>query len=260
MEYRISSTMSPTMRFSDVVENYIRYRPGYPKEVISVLNKKIGLTPNRIIADIGSGTGKSAELFLQNKNIVFGVEPNDAMRQAAEVQFINLLNFRSIKGSAEETTLSANSMDIVVAGQAFHWFDAKKAKKEFKRILKSNGWIVLIWNERNNHSPFLSDYEKFLLNNSIDYTDVDHKNIDHHALRNFYGTMSFGCEELPYAQHFDLDGLKGRYLSCSYAYKENHPLFEIAMKDLQEVYEKFEDDGLVTMDYITKIYFGQLAT
>ena len=254
MENKIFSTQ----RFSDVVENYIKYRPGYPPELISILNKTIGLTPNKIIADIGSGTGKSSELFLQNKNIVFAVEPNDPMREAAEAQFHHLLNFRSIKGTAEATHLSSDSIDMIIAGQAFHWFDPRKARKEFKRVLKPSGWVVLIWNDRNDQIPFLQEYEKFLLENSIDYSEVNHRNVDKSLLTNFFGTDNMGYTELSYQQRFTFDGLKGRYLSCSYAYNEDHALFTDAINKLHDLYKKFEEDGEIKMDYTTKIYFAQL--
>lgn len=258
MQNKTVTMISSTERFSDVVENYIRYRPGYPKETIPLLNKRIGLTPNKIIADIGSGTGKSSELFLLNKNIVFGVEPNDAMRNASQTQFKSLQYFRSIRGTAEETNLPGRSVDIIFAGQAFHWFDLKKAKQEFRRILKPQGWVVLVWNERNDESPFLKEYENFLIHNSTDYADVNHKNVDEKLLKSFYSPMTMGIETLSYEQYLDFNGLKGRYLSCSYAYKEDHPLFDSAMIELQKLYNAFQEDGEVKMDYITKIYFGHV--
>ena len=151
--------MKVTERFSNRVENYVKYRPNYPKKIISFLEKEIGLSSSSIIADIGSGTGISSEMFLKNGNIVYGVEPNKEMREAAERLLAEHPNFKSINGTAEDTTLAANSIDILSAGQAFHWFDVIKTEIEFKRILKNGGWVVLVWNEREtNSSLFLKAY------------------------------------------------------------------------------------------------------
>src|SRR2546422_11068618 len=111
-----------TQRFSNRVKDYVLYRPGYPIELIDFLAKNCGLTSASIIADIGSGTGKSSELFLKNGNKVFAVEPNKGMRLAAEKLLGDYDNFISINGTAENTVLDASSIDMIVAGQAFHWF------------------------------------------------------------------------------------------------------------------------------------------
>ena len=113
-------------RFTSRVETYAKYRPGYPVEIIDLLKRECGLTPESIVADIGSGTGKSSEPFLAHGNVVFGVEPNAAMRDVAERLFRDQPRFRSIKGSAESTTLPDSSVDLITAGQAFHWFDPLK--------------------------------------------------------------------------------------------------------------------------------------
>lgn len=250
--------ISSTERFSNVVENYKKYRPGYPGEIISVLTEKINLTPDTIIADLGSGTGKSSIPFLLNNNVVYGVEPNDAMRAAAELEFKNVPNFVSIKGTAEDTGLAANSIAAILSGQAFHWFDHKAARKEFERILKPAGWVVLVWNDRDNQSSFSKAYESFLHEYSTDYAEVNHRNVDEIIIRDFFNPNSFQTEQLYNFQDFDLDGLKGRHLSTSYSFKKGHPNFESAMEKLEEIFEEFEEGGFVKMEYMTRIYFGHL--
>src|ERR1044071_9277855 len=96
----------PTQRFSNRVDNYVRYRPDYPKEVLQLFRDEMGLTADSIVADIGSGTGISARLFLENGNRVFGVEPNAPMREAAEEYLRSLPNFQSIDGTSTATTLA----------------------------------------------------------------------------------------------------------------------------------------------------------
>ncbi|HEX2269365.1 MAG TPA: class I SAM-dependent methyltransferase, partial [Pyrinomonadaceae bacterium] len=163
-------------RFTSRVENYARYRPGYPTEIVDLLKTACDLTPASVVADIGSGTGKLSEIFLANGNVVIGVEPNAAMREVAEKIFNDEPLFRSVDGSAEATTLADSSVDMVVAGQAFHWFDHERARVEFARILRPGGWVVLLWNDRRvGSTPFLAAYEQLLQTYGTDYRAVDHK-------------------------------------------------------------------------------------
>ena len=161
---------NPTQRFSDRVENYVRYRPSYPKEVLSILQEETEFTSASVIADVDSGTGISTKLFLENGNTVYGVEPNQKMRQAAEAFLQAYPHFRSIAGTAEATTLPDQLVDYVVAAQAFHWFNIPATRQEFARVLKPDGWVVLLWNSRRlNSTPFLQAYEALLQQYGTDY-------------------------------------------------------------------------------------------
>jgi SAM-dependent methyltransferase len=163
-------TQSPTARFSDRVENYVRYRPGYPPEVLDLLRAECGLQPSHIVADVASGTGVFTRLLLENGNSVFAVEPNTEMREAGVHELESYDRLVSVAGTAEETTLRSASVDFVTAAQAAHWFDLPRARAEFVRILRPGGWCVLIWNERRTATtPFLRDYEQLLLTYGTDY-------------------------------------------------------------------------------------------
>lgn len=118
-----------TTRFSNRVEQYVKYRPPYPKEIIPFLETTLSFTPSFIIADVGSGTGISSKLFLDYGNTVYAIEPNKEMRNKAEESLQQFDSFISIKATAEETTLADAGVDMIVAGQAFHWFDATKTKE-----------------------------------------------------------------------------------------------------------------------------------
>src|SRR3982075_2072620 len=137
-----------TSRFSDRVENYVRYRPGYPLDVIETLKSECGLTPADVVADIASGTGIWTRMLLDQGNAVFGVEPNPEMREAGEHLLAVFPNFTSVGGAAEATTLPDHSVDFVTAAQAAHWFRRDMARREFGRLLKRGGWLALPWNER----------------------------------------------------------------------------------------------------------------
>jgi len=252
--------MDPKKRFSSRVENYIKYRPKYPYEVITFLKKKKILTRNSVIADIGSGTGILSEMFLKEGNRVYGIEPNRDMRSAAEMLLRKYSQFISIDGSAETTTLEPNIIDIITAGQAFHWFDLEKTKIEFLRVLKPNGWVFLIWNRRKKlNNKFLEEYEFLLLKYGTDYKVIEKKKLDYDK---FFGEnkskINYKKELFYNVQILDFEGLKGRLLSTSYIPLDNHPDYEKMMLELNNLFKKYEINGFIQFEYDTEVFYGQL--
>ncbi len=247
----------PTQRFSDRVEDYIRYRPDYPPAIIALLEQQCGLTPDAIVADIGSGTGKLAELFLRYGNPVFGVEPNQAMRETAESLLRQYPHFTSLDGRSEAIPLADASVDFIIAGQAYHWFDPAPTREEFTRILRPGGWVVLAWNERDTSAPFLADYEQMLASLLPDYATVTHKRLDEDQLQALLGLKSFQKVTFSHKQTFDFDGLKGRTLSSSYSPQPSQPLHDELITALAELFERHQQDGVLDFDYVTNVYFGQ---
>lgn len=251
-------TLDPTQRFSDRVDNYIRFRPRYPDSLLSLLARELNLVSENVIADIGCGPGISSEPFLKSGNKVYGVEPNDAMREAAQRLLADFPKFRACKGTAEATTLPDQWVDLITAMQAFHWFDREKAKLEFRRILKQTGHVILIWNTRKKGaSPFLDAYENLLQQFSTDYSAVRHDNIDENALRTFLGP-TFTHHRLDNQQIFDYAGLEGRLLSSSYAPAESHPNHAPMLRELKRIFDRFAQSGTVPFDYDTDVYWGTL--
>ena len=251
--------LAPTQRFSSRVDNYVRYRPSYPVAVTDLLCRECGLNSNAVVADIGSGTGKLTELLLRCAGHVFGVEPNQEMREAGERLLKSQPHLTSVAATAEATTLPNQSVDIVVAGQAFHWFDRERCCVEFQRILKPNGWVALIWNDRRTDTtPFLSAYEALLREFATDYEQVNHRNIDAAVIQQFFRT-EVKSKSIPYAQQFDFEGLQGRLLSSSYAPEPGQPGHEAMLTRLREIFTAHQRNGQVTFDYDTLVYYGKLA-
>jgi SAM-dependent methyltransferase len=247
-----------TSRFSDRVENYVRYRPGYPSDVLRVLETDCALVRNHVIADIASGTGIWTRMLLENGNKVFGIEPNAEMRQAGERFLVGFPQFAGIAGTAEVTTLPDHSVDFVTAAQAAHWFDRERARREFLRILKPGGWLVLLWNERLTHSTaFLRDYEQLLLTFGTDYENVRQERTTD-AVNEFFDPAPFQERVFPMRQEFDYAGLEGRLLSSSYAPGPGHPNHASMLRELQRVFDVHNSAGRVAFDYKTRVYFGQL--
>src|SRR5579863_420044 len=245
-------------RFSDRVENYVRYRPGYPREAMCALRDECGLSSSHVIADIASGTGIWTRALLENGNPVFGVEPNAEMRAAGEGQLAEFPKFTSVAGTAEATTLPDASVGFVTAAQAAHWFDRAGSRREFARILKPGGWLVLLWNERlTDSTPFLREYEQLLLTYGTDYTDVRHENTTE-LLDEFFDPAPFQERGFDMRQEFDYVGLEGRLLSSSYAPGVEHPKYGAMLRDLRMLFDKHAIAGSVGVDYITRVYFGRL--
>jgi SAM-dependent methyltransferase len=249
----------PTRRFSDRVADYVSTRPGYPSGVLDLLRAEAGLTPDTVVADVGSGTGLSAEPFLRNGNVVYGVEPNPDMRAAAEAFLATVPTFHSVAGSAEATTLPPTSVDLVVAGQAFHWFDAPKARTEFRRILRPGGFVALVWNTRQlDTTPFLRGYENLLRRFGTDYQEVVHTNVSPDALRAFFGG-DYRSVVLPNEQAFDREGVRGRLRSSSYTPPAGHPSHEPMLRELDRLFDEYNEGGIVRFLYDTEVHVGRIT-
>lgn len=244
-------------RFSSRVDSYARFRPSYPKQIIETLERECGFSSDSIVADIASGTGIFTKLLLEHGNRVFGVEPNPEMRRAGEEFLAAYPNFASVTGTAEDTTLALHSVDFVTAAQAGHWFDRKKSRREFARILKPGGWVVLIWNERKTDStPFLRDYEDLLLRYGTDYNEVRH---EHTVVGEFFDPRPYEERIFALQQVFDYAGVEGRLMSSSYAPGPEHPSHVPMLRELRRIFERHQHNGKAAIEYSTRMFYGRLA-
>lgn len=250
------SEKDPTKRFSDRVENYVKYRPSYPEKIVEELLAKGVITPNSVIADIGSGTGKFSELLVKKGVQVYGIEPNDEMRKAGEEFLSNYSIFQSISGTAEATNLPDNSIDVITAAQAFHWFKIEETQKEFTRILKPNGYIVLIWNDRDSDDAFQKEYDKLIVEHCPEYRINDHRNISYNDLEFFYKTDKITKFECEYTQLFDFESLRGRLESSSYTPTSDHENYHSMITKLKEIYNKYQENGQLKFAYKTVMTYG----
>jgi ubiquinone/menaquinone biosynthesis C-methylase UbiE len=248
-----------TSRFSDRVENYVRYRPGYPPEVIEMMQVELHLGPSQVIADIASGTGIWTRSLLENGNRVFATEPNAEMRQAGERFLAGFSNFTSVAGTAEATTLEDRSVDFVTSAQAAHWFDAKRARQEFVRILKPRGWLVLLWNERRTDaSAFLREYEQLLCAYGTDYQDVRHEKTTS-SVTQFFDPAPYQQRAFAMRQEFEYAGLEGRLLSSSYAPGPRDAGHAEMLGELRRIFDARQSGGKVAVEYDTRVFFGRIA-
>ncbi|HWD88090.1 MAG TPA: class I SAM-dependent methyltransferase [Mucilaginibacter sp.] len=249
-----------TKRFTDRVANYVKYRPGYPQEVIDYLEKACHLTPGSVIADVGAGTGIFTKLLLEKRYEVYAIEPNDAMREEADRQLAYFPGYHSMIGTADKTGLSARSVDLIVSAQAFHWFNTAEAKAEFQRILKHGGKAALIWNNRDVEADEFSTAYDVLLKtlSSGEYERVNHQNLNKEDFERFYKDGQYTLTKFPNQQVFDFEQMAGRAFSSSYVPAEDTDAGRAFKEELRVVFDAHQQQGMVVFKYDTEVYLGEL--
>jgi SAM-dependent methyltransferase len=253
--------LKPLERFTNRVDDYVRYRPSYPESVVRLLRETAGLGPQTPVADVGSGTGIFARLLLDAGARVFAVEPNDAMRGAAESWLGGLGGFTSMKGSAESTGLPDQSVDLVTCAQAFHWFDPARTRREFMRILRPGGWCALVWNTPvSRGGGFGEGYEEVKARFGTDYRRVRQENLGVIGrLDGFYGNREWGRHINANNQDLDFDGLSGRLLSSSFVPARGHPDHAPMLEALRALFDRFQSGGKIRMEYETEMFLGRFS-
>lgn len=250
--------MDPTQRFSDRVSHYVKYRPSYPEALVTWLMTPTLGAPRPWVADVGSGTGILTRLLLPHSAGVWAVEPNEAMRQSCERWLGDQPGFVSVSGTAEATTLADASVDLVTAAQAFHWFDQPRARREFQRILRPQGRVALIWNDRLVDTSFLVDYEAGLQRYATDYREVNHQNLSSEDLRRFFGGP-VEVKVFPNSQEWDFEGVMGRLDSSSYAPQRGTDAHHRLEGWLAESFARNARGGVVSFRYQTRVFLGPLG-
>jgi len=249
----------PTKRFSDRVDNYVKYRPTYPPEVLDYLKSECNLTEDSVIADVGAGTGIFTKLLLDQGYEVFAVEPNEQMLQSAKEQLSGYENFNAVNAGAECTELPNESVDMIVCAQSFHWFSNDNTRVEFSHILKPGGKAALIWNNRSvDTDKFSVEYDALLKNDSVDYNKVNHQNIKDLNFKVFFKDGNYTIKKFPNVQVFDEKGLIGRAFSSSYVPPQGTEAGEQFLGLLKELFAKCNVDGKVSFHYQTEIYLGEV--
>jgi len=247
-------------RFSNRVADYVRFRPGYPPELVSALLAQLAPSNVPVAADIGSGTGIFTRLLLDRGFRVFAVEPNRNMRHAAEAHLASYRDFVSIDGGAEDTGLADASVDLVTAAQAFHWFSNEESRAEFRRILKPGGKLALIWNRRNLSQPFQQGYETLLREFAPEYDKVNHMNLSDDDLAEFFVAGGMTVFHFENNQRLDFDTLIGRLKSTSYCPAEDSGEYARLYQELGQLFAGSAVEGVIEFAYDTQLYCGPVAS
>ncbi|MFX1512861.1 MAG: class I SAM-dependent methyltransferase [Promethearchaeota archaeon] len=252
--------MDPKETFSSKAEIYNKYRWRHPEEIIVLLTSEINLqsSPTFRIADIGSGTGILSELFLKNHNTVIGVEPNKEMREVAERVLKKYPHFVSVNGTAEATSIR-ETVDAITAGMSFNYFDLDKAREEFLRILKPNGYVIIIWTPGKSSSTPLGISIQQLLDeyrvekNSIIEGDWDVE------LAKFYGPNRFDKRMIKKEQYVSHEVFQGRFVSISGMPNPGDSKYSEMAKKIDHLFSRYQVDGYIRSEIITEVYYGRLS-
>jgi SAM-dependent methyltransferase len=240
-----------TQRFSARACNYKRFRPGYPAALVDFLRENCPLEPNARIADVGSGTGLLSRVFLDAGFDVIGIEPNREMREAGEAG--------ALDATAEATTLPESSIDLIVAGQAFHWFDPARTRVEWLRILRPPGPVALIWNERFDGTPFMREMGAMIDRYAAERDrDGAIREAGKGRIAGFFAPQPYSVEEFPNRQTFHYEALLGRIVSSSYLPNEGDPDYPALASEVREIFERWQQEGSVEFEYRTRVYWGRL--
>jgi len=248
--------MDNTKKFSGLAEDYTQGRPAYAQNFIKLLREEFGLDKNCTVADIGSGTGKLSKQILELGSIVYCVEPNDDMRAVARRELRTYNNFKSVCGEASDTTLNSCSVDFVTAAQSFHWFDTEKFKAECKRILKPDGMVILVWNTRDMSSQFnVKSYEIYKKYCPMFKGYHNGMKDDNKRITDFFDNK---CQRVSFENPicFTKEKFILRSLSASYSIQNGNENFESYIKELEDLFDEYCENGIVTMKNNTVAYIG----
>lgn len=249
------SSSNPIGRFSGLAQTYARHRPTYPEAALALIDRTAGLLPGDLVIDVGCGTGISSRLMAARGYRVIGVEPNADMRaQAEEAGGVGDIEYRA--GTAEETHLPDGCAALVLAAQAFHWFDAPRALAEFHRVLRPGGFVALVWNERDERDPFTHEYGE-LIRAIPGATALEGSRMG--AGKVLFQTPLFEgvtSQEFTHEQVLDEEGLLGRAHSASYVPSAG-PQAEALDQGLRALFSRSQKDGAVRMRYVTSVTLGR---
>ncbi|MFF2447004.1 class I SAM-dependent methyltransferase [Neobacillus sp. NPDC058068] len=251
--------MKSTEKFTDKAEVYAKHRPGYTHEYIEYLLTATSLNEGNVVADIGSGTGILSGQLLESGLTVFGVEPNDDMRRKAELALKQNGRFISVNAAAEHTTLDDQSVDLVTAAQAFHWFDKEKFKQECQRILKPNAKVALVWNSRDGSSVLNKESAEICQRycpNFKGFSGGIEETED--VFKQFYKDGKYDFRRFRNDLEFDFAGFLGRYLSASYAPKKTDKEYEPFVSAFTDLFKKYSNNGKIIIPNVIRSYLGEV--
>jgi SAM-dependent methyltransferase len=246
------SDLNPTRRFTSCAEAYRHFRPTYPPDVLDVLGE--GLTSQLIVADLGAGTGISSRLLASRGWSVFAVEPNAAMRAAADPY----PGVTALEGTGEATGLRAGSVDLVTCFHSFHWLDAHGALLEFARILRPRGRVGLVWNHRDRDDPFGRELSELIREKTSNHPAQDLRGMEMSLRRSEY-FCGYRSNVFRHTQELDLNGLLGWMQSVSYL-----PIGEQRAQLLEELvhlHGRWADpNGCVRIPYACVVHLADAST
>lgn len=255
-----------TQRFGSRVAAYARARPSYPEALLDELQRRGLLAPERLVLELGAGTGILTRLLLARGARVHALEPNAAMRAELEralapapagARAASRLGALAIgPGTAEASGMPAACAGLVIGAQAFHWFDPRASALEIRRVLAPGGWVAAVWNERDEQSAFDPAYEALVRRHELDYGEVSDPERKLAPLRALYGELE-PPQLFRHVQRLDREGLAERLLSCSYLPGRGDPRSAPMLAEASALFDAHARAGAVELAYACELYLGQ---
>jgi ubiquinone/menaquinone biosynthesis C-methylase UbiE len=241
------------------VEAYLAYRPRFPRGIITFLREHGGLPEGAVVADVGAGTGMLAEIFLDAGHRVIAVEPNGGMLEACRALAAQQPALRVVQGSAEATTLPDASVDLIAVGRAMHWFDWPRAHREFARVLRPDGWVLVASNGHSDSGgPISTRLSEILRKSRTDSAEADTTRDFEKRLRGFLDTSSWQRRTLHHAMTVDFATLLGYAESLSAIPRPSERGHDGMVAELTMVFEEYQRDGLLVTPLTCNLHLGRL--
>ncbi len=248
-------------KFDGMANIYEKYRPSYPASLITYLYETVGFTEHSTIADIGAGTGKFSKLLLEQGSTVACVEFNKDMLAKLSKEVAPYAKAQIVNATAEHTSLPEKSIDFVTAAQAFHWFDSTQFATECNRILKPNGKVVLVWNVRDLNSKLVQTQESIFKTYCPNFKGFSggFDKVDTTLVKHFFkdGICQYEVFDNPFVYH-GKEAFVGRSLSSSYAPKPQEAAYAPFVKELEELFDTYQINDIVTMPNEAVVYWGNV--
>ncbi len=236
-----------TSPFEGRAQAYATYRSPYPGDAIACVVARAGLSGDEVVADLGSGTGLLSGALIEHVRRLHAVEPADDMRSAAEAELGNHPAFHSVAGTAEATTLAAGSVDVVTSGNAFHYFDPDRARREVDRILRSGGRVVLLFHDwPRSLQGFTRDYQELLDRVTPPELRSTHSDREFaERLGRFLDGRQPLRDEGEHVESLSWQHLAGRFASTSIAPAESDAAHDTTYAELRRRFDAHEKDGAI---------------
>ncbi|HEX6495873.1 MAG TPA: methyltransferase domain-containing protein [Acidobacteriaceae bacterium] len=250
---------SHTERFSGRVQAYLAYRPRFPRGILPFLREHGALSPDAVVADIGAGTGMLAEIFLEGGHCVIAVEPNAEMLEACRELAAQQPKLEVAEGSAEATTLPDASIDLIAVGRAMHWFDWTRAHREFARILRPGGWVLLATSgHRDSGAPVSIRLSEILRQWRMDSAEADTTRDFNQRLEGFLDSSSWHRTTLHHSMTVDFATLLGYAESLSAIPRPGERGYDGMVAELRDVFEEYQRDGEFVTPLSSDLHLGRL--
>lgn len=248
--------MDTTTVYSTKAEKYAKFRWDYAEKAIETIFTITQITRHSIVADLGAGTGILTRHFATKAKAIYAIEPNFELRQILTRDLSAIPAISIMVGTAEATQLPDTSVDVLTVAQAIHWFQPEPARQEMMRILKNDGWLVLLRNYGTNRAHNEAIGNLMTKAFGADFSKVNERPKEK-PIRFYYGNDAFQKFVFPFAFRQNWDEFIGSLTTASFMPDEDHPLFQKLETRAREIFARFAQHDYIKVEGETELIIGQ---